>query len=241
MAFQRGGQYPPLNPGEQVSPVMTMGPEQLRGGRYVGVPGQGGGRIVYPNPPYTTGPMPTPGATPPSQNPWALGGAGAPSRPSGVVSRPGAGGMPGMPAQIPQPQQPGGQPSYGSNTPTVNTSINPQPIYSPQQTQEAVNQARASQLGPQDMSWLLSRSGGAGRAIGSGSTMSNAIPQIAQGISAGGLAGAQLPFEDAAANAQHILAGQRARDAEFSGLAGLPMQQQQMANNFLMQLLQMFM
>ena len=94
----------------------------------------------------------------------------------------------------------------------INTSITPQNIYSPQQTNEAVNQAVASSSMP--LSWLQNQFAGKGMNVNSPATISRAMVPYAQGLTQGQTAAAQIPLQDATANAQHMLAGQQAREGE---------------------------
>lgn len=114
--------------------------------------------------------------------------------------------------------QGGGQMGSGNplldqlNGGTVQTSITPQNIYSPQQTQAAVNQAIASSSVPLD--WLKSRFAGKGMSVNSPAAISRALVPYSQGLAQGQIASAQIPLQDATANAQHMLAGESARENE---------------------------
>lgn len=127
----------------------------------------------------------------------------------------------------------------------INTSITPSPIYSPTQTQYAKNQAKAAQAQYMDPSAAVHMAGldkpGVSRSAG---TYARVMPGIANAASQANAANTQIPFQFDAANAQNNLAGQMARDAEFSGLAGVQMgrmgagqQQQQSQLQILFQLL----
>jgi hypothetical protein len=94
----------------------------------------------------------------------------------------------------------------------VNTSIAPQNIYSPQQTDEAVNQAVASSSMP--LPWLQNQFAGRGMSVNSPATISRAMVPYAQGLSQGQNAMAQIPLQDITANAQHWSAGEQARENE---------------------------
>lgn len=116
-------------------------------------------------------------------------------------------------AALRTPQPTGGQSS-------VTTSITPGTIYSPQATQHAVNQARATaamNANPLFAQKQFDRPG-LSRSVG---TMAAAMPTIADALSSGRAAATALPFADAAANAAHLLAGQTARDQEGLGLASI--------------------
>lgn len=95
---------------------------------------------------------------------------------------------------------------------SVQTSINPQNIYSPQQTQEAVNQAVASSSMP--LPWLQNRMVGRGMNVNSPATIDRAMVPYAQGLAQGQVASAQIPLQDITANAQHYSAGEQAREGE---------------------------
>lgn len=149
----------------------------------------------------------------------------------GVASTPGSLSMPpqyaqrrgGMmmnanPAQAAAPAQTGQSP--GQSLFNVQTSIEPQPIYSPQQTQYAKNQAMADAYQQSSMPWLLKQFDRPGMSRSAG-TVAQALPQYAQGMASAGLAQQAIPFQDAAANAQNMLQGQVAREHEAQGLAGV--------------------
>lgn len=112
---------------------------------------------------------------------------------------------------------------------TVNTSITPQNIYSPQQTQEAVNQAVASSSMP--LPWLQNRFAGAGMNVNSPATISRAMVPYGQGIAQGQIASAQIPLQDITANAQHYSAGEQARENEGLDWARLMTSAQGMNQN----------
>jgi hypothetical protein len=130
---------------------------------------------------------------------------------------------------------------------TVTTSITPAPIYTPEMTQQAINQARATaaqQANPFFQQKQFDRPG-MSRSAGS---MGAAMPGIAEAISSGNSAASALQFADAAANAQHMLAAQAAQDQEGLGLAGINMSlaeqrqafenaQKQQRQNLLLQLI----
>lgn len=95
---------------------------------------------------------------------------------------------------------------------SIQTSITPQNIYSPQQTNEAVNQAIASSSMP--LPWLQNRFVGAGMNVNSPATISRAMVPYGQGLAQGQIASAQIPLQDITANAQHYSAGEQARENE---------------------------
>jgi hypothetical protein len=109
-------------------------------------------------------------------------------------------------------QTQGGYQQSGAN---VQTSINPSNIYSPQQTQEAANQARAGQSVP--LPWLQGRFAGNGMSVNSPGVVTQSLPAYAQGLTGGMTAQAQIPFQDTRADAQHYLAGQQGRENEAQG------------------------
>lgn len=110
------------------------------------------------------------------------------------------------PGQNPQPQ-----PGVGGAH--INTSITPGGIYSPLQTRAATNQAIAAQHAMADPYTQLKQFDRPG------SSRSSANAALAMpGIQAGRLGAAQasfeIPFRDAQANLQHLLAGETAREGE---------------------------
>lgn len=132
-------------------------------------------------------------------------------------------------AQAAQPQQQQG----GMN---INTSINPQNIYSPQQSQYAANQAQASSVIP--LPWLQGRYAGNGMSVNSPGVTSQVLPQYAQGQLAGLNASAMIPFQDTVANAQHQTAGQQGREGEAIDWARLASSADSTNRNFQMNSLQ---
>lgn len=126
-----------------------------------------------------------------------------------------------------------GQQQQGSN---IQTSINPQPIYSAQQTQEAANQARAGQAVP--LPWLQGRFAGNGMSVNSPGVVTQSLPAYAQGLTGGMTAQAQIPFQDTRADAQHILAGQQGRENEAQGWARMLSSADSTNRNFQMNTLQ---
>lgn len=118
----------------------------------------------------------------------------------------------------------------------INTSITPQNIYSPQQTNEAVNQAVASSSMP--LPWLQNQFAGKGMSVNSPAAISRAMVPYAQGLVQGQTAAAQIPLQDATANAQHMLAGQQAREVEGLDWARLLTSAQGLNNSSRMNTLQ---
>ncbi len=124
----------------------------------------------------------------------------------------------------------------GSGQPNIQTSITPGPIYSPQQTQEAVNSAVASQHVP--LPWLQSRYAGRGMGVNSPGVIGSVLPTYARGVAAGQQATAQIPFQDTLADAQHILAGQTARENEAQDIYRILSGQDSVNRNFQLNSLQ---
>lgn len=107
-----------------------------------------------------------------------------------------------------------------SQFPLVQTTIDPQPIYSQQQTQEATNQAIAEAQRQANPWWLMKKVDRPG--VSRSSAFAAAIAPEAQEIfSRAALQAQQIPFSDAAANAQNILRGQIGRENEALGLANI--------------------
>ena len=100
----------------------------------------------------------------------------------------------------------------------VQTSITPTDVYSPQQTQAAVNQAQSHALRSANPAYLKHWLDGRGSRRGIGYDAAVA-PQVAQGRMQGAVAGAEIPFADAAVNASHRLSGESAREQEAQALA----------------------
>ena len=120
------------------------------------------------------------------------------------------GSVPGKPTQPikPLPNATAGISSYNGNTPGVGPSTWNQNtnIYTPQQSQEAVNLARAQMAQGLTLPGILEKSQRSGMAGDSpymqGQAMTNAI---GPGYVAMQQAGAKIPFSDATANAQNKL------------------------------------
>lgn len=113
----------------------------------------------------------------------------------------------------------GGGLGMGNFRPAMNvqTSINPRGVFSPDLTQLAVNQAlgAAGVAGdPGSLKKIFDRPG-----ISRGPAHNAAIaPLQAQAMAQAANAGATIPLQDAATNAQSLLSGQVARDQEALGL-----------------------
>lgn len=136
---------------------------------------------------------------------------------------------PGGQSETPQPLP--WQPSPTGGQSSVTTSITPGTIYSPQATQHAVNQARATAAMNANPLFAQKQFDRPGLSRSAG-TMAAAIPTIADALAAGRSAATALPFADASANAAHLLAGQTARDQEGLGLAGINQSLSAMMQNF---------
>lgn len=118
----------------------------------------------------------------------------------------------------------GGSGGSGSGSPfgTINTSITPRSVYSPWQTQVAVNQAVAdSRISPNSVYKRFDRPG----VSRSQSTKYRAAPTLASGFSLGQQQAAGIPLGDEIANQQNLMQGQLAKHQEFTGLAGLLLKQ----------------
>lgn len=127
----------------------------------------------------------------------------------------------------------GGAPSGGQsqeNTPSrfgsINTSITPENIYTPQMTQEAVNQQRADLAQQANMPWLLKQFARPGAAQNSPSAMGRAMPIVGQAQTGIARAGTEIPFADSAKNLNHWRSGEVAREQEAQGMAGLMLRNQ---------------
>lgn len=125
----------------------------------------------------------------------------------------------------------GGAGAGGAQSPfgTIKTSITPRSVYTPLQTQMAVNQAVSdSRISPNSVYKRFDRPG----VSRSQSTKYRSAPAIAAGFSQGQQQAAGIPLGDEIANQQSLMQGQLAQHQEFTGLAGLLLKQlalQQMA------------
>lgn len=121
----------------------------------------------------------------------------------------------------------GTQPAVGNNflsgmqNGLIHTSINPQNIYSQQQTDQATNQAMALAHQGANLPWLQSQMRRPGMSVNSPATQARALPQYAGALAQGEEARYSVPMEDMIANSQHMLAGQTAREDEALGWARL--------------------
>lgn len=147
---------------------------------------------------------PTYGTAPP---PW--NGPAETPREGGISINPG----------VPAPGTPGAPGTIGS----IKTSITPRAqVYSPQQTQMAVNQAVSdARVSPYSAMKQYDRPG----VSRSKSNQYRAAPTIAAGFSLGQQQAAGIPLADEIANQQNHMAGQLAQHQEYTGLAGLLLKQ----------------
>lgn len=157
------------------------------------------------------GALPPPAGSSPA--PQSLQSPAMPSQPSGPSSAPPAAGS-----------APGGQPlgptgGYGGMM-EVGTSITPGTLFSPEQTQRAINQDASAAFTQADARSLLPGQKRQGFATGAG-TRSMIAPQ--QGALEGSVMGsmARRPIEDALANENFKLQGEAARGKEGLALADL--------------------
>jgi hypothetical protein len=101
-----------------------------------------------------------------------------------------------------------------NNIADIQTSITPQGVYSPQQTQEATNQAVASQQQMANLPWLQGRYARPGMSQASPAIASRALPDYGAALAGAQQARVDIPFQDTRADAANILAGQTAREGE---------------------------
>src|SRR5574340_876302 len=111
----------------------------------------------------------------------------------------------------------------------VTTSINPSPVYTPEQTQIAMNQARAS-ADRGTLDYFLKRQDQAGVSRSAGS-VARAMPAYAANRMQGIQDAEGIGLQHAMANAQSILQGQQGRFQEAVGYAGLRDQIESMLRN----------
>jgi hypothetical protein len=107
-----------------------------------------------------------------------------------------------------------GFPGIGSLT----TSVQPQSIFNPAQTQWGVNQALATAAQQADPRFQQKQFMSPGRSLDTG-TLGAAIPGIAQALSQGQQAAAAIPLQDAFANQNNLLQGQLGQQQQYNGLA----------------------
>lgn len=112
----------------------------------------------------------------------------------------------------------GGSPQF--NFSRVQSSITPAPIYSPQMTQGAVNNAVAEQHRLGDFDYLQKMTDAPGRSRDAG-TMYAAMRPMAQTDVAARRARAEIPLQDMFANTGNMMRGQLAQDREALGWGNL--------------------
>lgn len=112
------------------------------------------------------------------------------------------------------------RPGLFSNLMQVGTSITPKPIYSPDMTSGAVNNAVAEQHQAANPEYLMKATDRPGRSRDAGSLMT-VMPGMVGGEVGARMAKAGIPLDDAFANAGNILRGEVARDREGLGYANL--------------------
>jgi hypothetical protein len=120
--------------------------------------------------------------------------------------------------------------------PNVSTSITPGGVFSPEQTQQSINQQRGQLSAQNNLRQLLHGTDTPGVSRSAGS-IAAILPQIAQSRGESALLGQAVPFSDAQANAQQTLQGQQAQGNEWLGLVGASnqMNQQALANQYAQQ------
>ena len=113
----------------------------------------------------------------------------------------------------------------------VQTSINPQTVYTPGMTQLAVNQQVAQGDEASSLPWLLTKYARGG--MGTASPGIQAQAAYPQGLAEANtsIAQTQLPFQDQMANLNFLLKGQTAREGEALGLGQLGMRTQNFQRN----------
>lgn len=127
--------------------------------------------------------------------------------------------------------------------PQVQTSITPTAVYTPDQTQQSVNQQVAQLSAQNNLRQLLHGTDTPGISRSAGS-LQGVLPQIAQSRGQAAAIMQGQPFSDAQTNMTQMLQGQEAQGNEWLGLAGAATQQNQNAimnqydnTGFLLQLL----
>ncbi len=119
---------------------------------------------------------------------------------------------------LPRPTSPSGTTPAPTAMPTVQTTITPTNLYTPQMTQAAVNQAIASNTPDSRFAQKANYTPGVSRSAG---TLAAATPALTQGIWAQRQGAAEIPLLDEIANQKHMLAGQVGRENEAQSLASL--------------------
>lgn len=118
----------------------------------------------------------------------------------------------------PQPSGYGGQQAgQQAGMASITTSVTPAPVYSPEQTIWAQNQAMANAAQQADPRWAQKQFIQPGRSLDAG-TMAAAVPKMAAAMSEGMQSAALQPILDAFANQQQLQQGQVAQQAEANAL-----------------------
>lgn len=127
-------------------------------------------------------------------------------------------------AQMPQAGYQPQQAQAAAPPPQMNVqgSIQPGTLYTPQQTQQSVNLARANAAIQGNPAWLQKQHDRRGVSRSAG-TMAAITPEMAQYQAMGAMAGAEIPFADEQANAQFGLQGQQGQEAEINSLSRMGM------------------
>lgn len=103
------------------------------------------------------------------------------------------------------------------NNGLIHTSVQPQNIYSQDQTTQAMHQGVASAQQGANMPWLQSQMRRPGMSVNSPAMQSRALPAYAGALAAGNEAQYAIPMEDMIANANFRLSGETAREDEALG------------------------
>lgn len=111
-----------------------------------------------------------------------------------------------------------GQPGQSSLTATPATT--PYTVYTPQQTQDAVNQAVALAQQQANPYWMAVQTMRPGTGLSAGN-FAEVAPAVAQDLAQGALAQQQIPFEQQLANQTNLLGGQVLQSAGANQLAGI--------------------
>lgn len=143
-------------------------------------------------------------------------------------------------AYNPQPQQPSPPPPLSKYNQTVDpryggmnvqTSIDPEIVYTPEMTQLAVNQQVAQNDQAASLPWLLNQYARPGMATTSPAMLAKAAYPMGIAQANNAIAQTQIPWQDQMANLNFLLKGQTAREKEALGLGGLALQQQNFQRN----------
>ena len=114
----------------------------------------------------------------------------------------------------------GSQPNSQGNVGTFNNINQPQSVYTPEQTQYAVNQAVADARSQANPRWQEKQFQTAGRSTDAG-TLSAAAPQIGSQLENANAAMGMLPLQDYITNQNNLLGGQINQDNESLGQSQL--------------------